>query len=52
MNAEVEEREKEREEKRVVSLQSASTQEPRNFVRETSELYINDEERLITVQVG
>ena len=46
------EREEEREENRIVNFQSASTQEPRNFVRETSELYINDEERLTTVQVG
>jgi len=48
LNDEVKERE---EENRVVSLQSASTQEPRNFVRETGELYINDEERLTNVQV-
>ena len=42
-------RDERREKKRDASLQS---QEPRNFVRETSELYINDEERLTTVQVG
>jgi len=39
----MEERGEEREEKRAVSLQPASTQEPRKLVRETSEPYINDD---------
>jgi len=39
----VEERGEEREGKWAVSLQAASTQEPRNLVRETGGLCINDE---------
>jgi len=39
----VEERGEEREEKRATSLQPASTQEPRNLVREISGPYINGE---------
>jgi len=45
----VEERGEEREE--VGSLQLASTQEPKNLMRETSEPYINGE-RLTTIRVG
>ena len=45
----MEERGEEREE--VDSLQPASTQEPRNLIRETSEPYINSE-RLTTIRVG
>ena len=41
---------REREEKRVVSLQPVLTQEPRNFVIETSGPYTNDEE-LNTIRV-
>jgi len=41
LNAEVEEREEERGEKRTVSLQPAWTQEPRKSVRETSGPCIN-----------
>jgi len=37
----VEKREEEREGKQAVSLQPAQAQEPRNFVRKTSGLYIN-----------
>jgi len=37
----VEKREEEREGKQAVSLQPAQAQEPINFVRETSGLYIN-----------
>ena len=40
----MEERWKEREEKRAVSLQPAWTQEPRNSVRETSGPCINSED--------
>jgi len=43
LNDEVEERGEEREGKWAVSLQAASTQEPRNLVRETGGLCINDE---------
>ena len=43
--------EEEREEKRVVSLQPASTQKSRNFVRKISGPYIIDE-RLTTLRVG
>jgi len=39
----VEERSEEREEKQAVTLQPTSAQEPKNFVRETSEPYINSE---------
>ena len=46
----MEERVEEREEKRVVSLQPVLTQEPRNFVIETSGPYTNDEE-LNTIRV-
>ena len=42
LNADVEEREDEKEEKRVVSLQPASAQELRNYVRDTSGSDIND----------
>ena len=38
------ERENKREKKRTESLQPVSTQKPKNFMWETSELYINDEE--------
>ena len=41
LNAEVNQR---REKMRVVSLQPTSTQEPKNFMKETSEPYMNDEE--------
>ena len=43
LNDEVEERGEDREGKWAVSLQAASTQEPRNLVRETGGLCINDE---------
>ena len=43
LNHEVKKRGKKGERKWVVSLQSASTQEPRNLVRETGGLCINDE---------
>jgi hypothetical protein len=46
VNAEFKEREEEREEKRVVSLQPAWAQGPRNFVREVSGPCINSEELL------
>jgi hypothetical protein len=47
----MEERKKERGEKRGVSLQPACAQEPRNFIRQTYGPYINGEE-LTTIWVG
>jgi hypothetical protein len=50
LNAEMEERGKEREKKRVVSLQPTWAQESRKSVRQTSGPYINSEE-LTTIWV-
>ena len=44
LNAEVNQRGEKREKRRVVSLQPTSTQEQKNFMKETSEPYMNDEE--------
>jgi hypothetical protein len=51
LNIELEEREEEREEKRVVNLQTANTWEPKKLIRETSEPDIKNEE-LTIIQVG
>jgi hypothetical protein len=44
LNAEMEEKEKERDERWAANLQPAWTQKPRHFVRGTCEPYFNDEE--------
>jgi hypothetical protein len=51
LNAEMEERGEGREEKRAVSLQPASSQQPKNFIRETSGLCINGK-KLTIVRVA
>jgi hypothetical protein len=47
----VEERRKEREEKRAIHLQLAWAQEPRNSTKETSGPYINYEEVTTTIRM-